>query len=154
LIGIENYAPILQEKSLKIDNLIFPTGETRIKNVSSKISSFEIDHKIESYEFLTPWIALNQENYLDFEKLDEKERKIKLEKILIGNILSFLKGVNCFIDWKLEVKLGEIKTVKVKVHRNEFVGFLCEFEANISLPELIGVGKSVSKGFGTIGRLK
>jgi hypothetical protein len=87
-----------------------------------------------------------------FEKLDETEQKAFLERILVGNVLSALKGMGIFIDWRLEAAILEWRTTKVKAHQNEFMAFWGVFCINISLPDWIGLGKSVSKGFGTIER--
>ena len=37
---------------------------------------------------------------------------------------------------------------------NEFVGFLGTISSNVSLPNYVGIGKTVSKGFGILNRTR
>ncbi|MCX8190567.1 MAG: CRISPR-associated endonuclease Cas6, partial [Candidatus Diapherotrites archaeon] len=61
-----------------------------------------------------------------------------------------LKGIGVRANERICVNLLNYRTKRVRVHGNTFEAFKGMFEANISLPDYIGLGKSVSKGFGTI----
>lgn len=65
-----------------------------------------------------------------------------------------LKGMEIFVDYIITVKINSCKSITTTAHQNKFAGFFCEFEINIFLPEFCGLGKSVSKGFGVIERIK
>ncbi|MFH1095748.1 MAG: CRISPR-associated endonuclease Cas6 [Candidatus Micrarchaeota archaeon] len=153
IIGLGEYAGILAGKIGQMDCIITYKGEHPIGSVELVMRSHTIESKKMAYRFITPWIALNEENYHKFEKLDETEQKAFLERILVGNVLSALKGLGMFIDWRLEAILLEWRTTKVRAHQNEFMAFWGVFCIDISLPDWIGLGKSVSKGFGTIERV-
>ena len=103
-----------------------------------------------NYRFITPWLALNEKNYKTYLKLATKERKSFLERILVGNILSMLKGLGIRIEFKIEVKILKISSKTTQVHYNKFVGFYCDWNSNILIPKYCGLGKSVSKGYGTV----
>ena len=76
-----------------------------------------------------------------------------LEKILVGNTLSCLKGLGIFVDYLIESYLVSFRTYTVRAHGNPFEAFSARFYLNVDLPNFIGLGKSVSKGFGTIRRV-
>lgn len=106
------------------------------------------------YYHLHSWLPLNQENYAIYNSLEGVVEKAQmLEKILIGNILSLLKGFDIYLDKQLIVNITHIikeKTIRYKKVR--FTGYDLEFKANIQLPNYIGIGKSASSGFGILTR--
>ncbi len=107
------------------------------------------------YEFLTPWLSLNQDNYEEYEALETLEaKKEELERILTGNILSQAKGLDYWIDNQLEVELDFYSLDRPVHHKGvKFHGFKGGFTVNFKLPDYLGLGKSVSHGFGTIKRM-
>ncbi|GBC60647.1 hypothetical protein DENIS_1604 [Desulfonema ishimotonii] len=102
------------------------------------------------------WFALNEKNYRKFDALENETEKIRLlQRILTGNILAFAKGIGWRIDSQIRVsipRLPDHHLLTFKTH--QMSGFTLDFTANISLPEFIGLGKSVSRGFGLITRRK
>ena len=98
------------------------------------------------------WIALNQENVEKYNKLNAfTDRLLFLEKTLTGNILSFAKGVEWTVDKQIEVKILDFKEPRtVKLKTNDLVGFNVTFSTNVFLPNYIGLGKAVSKGYGIV----
>jgi hypothetical protein len=105
-----------------------------------------------SYSFLTPWLALNKENLKRY--WGEKswpERKELLRKILVGNILSMAKSLGIMIDFRVRIRtMLDILKVEIPGHDLIAHGFLGCFEANLQLPPLVGLGRHVSLGFGTV----
>jgi len=102
------------------------------------------------------WIALNQENiskYLEIKGLSD--RIIFLEKVLTANILSFAKGIEWTIEKPVEIKIKEILSVNnVSLKQKKMLGFDVDFSTNVFLPNFIGLGKSVSLGFGVVKSVK
>jgi hypothetical protein len=117
-----------------------------LKQVTLQVWNRMIDYSIRN------WIALNQENTRKYNDLKAYTDKIEfLERTLIGNILTFAKGVGWDVDKRIGLKIlyfHEPRTVKMK--ETDLVGFNVEFAANVSLPVYIGLGKAVSKGYGVI----
>lgn len=100
------------------------------------------------------WIALNPEGYKTYQQLvGEQEKKDFLAKKLVGNVLSFAKGLDWHIDKEIQLELSSpivSKTLKIKDVR--MLGFTLNFKTNVSLPHGIGLGKSVSLGYGVVGK--
>lgn len=151
IIGIEEGSDILKRiwtsiDKLKIDNVDIPIYEKELIIKNYEIG--EIEDPVE-YKFLSPYIALNQKNYSDYKNMSYSEQKEKLQKILINNVISFCKSINYTINQKL------ITTINLKSEICNLKGigvysFKGTFNINFLLPDYIGLGKSVSRGFGTI----
>ena len=113
----------------------------------------DCDMLIYKYEFISPWLGLSQKNYklyMDKDISTSKKEKAKfLKRVLTGNILSFAKGINWWIEKKIIV-VPSLSNRVVKFKGAEMVGSTGYFFSNVYLPEYIGLGKSTSRGFGTI----
>lgn len=111
-------------------------------SVSTAMRTFEISR----------WLPLNQENYDAYCTMDSLADKLAfLENLLLGNILSFAKGVGVFFKEQVRVSIVYIlSTGTFKYKGVEMLGFDIQFRTNVRLPEFIGLGKGVSLGFGTI----
>ncbi len=151
IMGISKYAEVVFEKLSTIDKIVVSNKEIPINNIQTELTKNEIKLLEDTnYRFMTPWIALNEKNYKLYLNLAPKERKSFLGRILLGNILSMLKGLGIRIDFKIEVKISKLSLKTIQVHYNKFVGFYCDWNSNILIPKYCGLGKSVSKGYGTI----
>ena len=102
------------------------------------------------------WIAFNSDNYKNYHNLISLIEKIRfLEKILIAHIISFAEGVKWNIDKQIQLVINEIhKQRLVKYKGIEFLAFNISFTTNVFLPDYIGLGKSVSVGFGVVKKSK
>ncbi len=76
--------------------------------------------------FITPWMGLNQRNFRKYEEeivnSNKKEEIEFIRSILIGNILSFTKGV----DWWVEkdIKLyPDLERITIMFKNQEMIGF-------------------------------
>lgn len=106
---------------------------------------------LQEYSFLTSWLALNEKNYEKYQKLGVwAKRKELLEKILVGNIISMSKSLGYTVPEPIKANIGNMKEVQAKLKGTPMLGFLGTFSVNFSIPDYWGIGKSVSRGFGTI----
>jgi Cas6b C-terminal domain/Cas6b N-terminal domain len=151
----------LTQKAVQVFTQIFMTLD-EIVIEGRKILVHEKDLKIETvdfgfsdetfmYEFITPWIGLNQKNFATYINLKTpKEKTDLLKRILIGNILSMSKYLNLQLDQnqKINVEL-QFQQTKVTLKGQKMIGFKGMFKANFMIPDHMGLGKSVSRGFGT-----
>lgn len=101
------------------------------------------------YEFLTPWIALSQKNIMEYNKGNSIEREELLKKILIGNILSMCKGLKYTVDKKIYCWI-DLNEIDINLKGKKHIGFIGRFKVNFNIPAYLGLGKSVSRGFGTL----
>ena len=105
---------------------------------------------------ITNWIALNQENYPTYNAMEALTDKISmLENILKANILSFAKGIGWVIEKPVEVKIKQLSEPRwVSLKGKKVLGFNAIFSSNVFLPRNMGLGKSVSVGFGVVYPIK
>lgn len=130
--------------------------------VEMQIESFEsIDNEINlanspDYRYrLHNWLPLNSGNYVNYQMADNMiERIMMLEHVLIGNILSCLKGLDIYLKESLKLNITDIKAPDTVIYKNlKLMAFDVEFKANITLPQYIGIGKSASVGCGMLTRI-
>lgn len=156
LIGIEEGAELLPSLFLKIKELDINGQKFSVntKNIELKNEDVGYSKSLYEYQFTTLWMGLNQTNYAKYHKLEsEVEKQDMLNAILVGHILSFFRntGVELHVNERLMAKVNvEEKSTKFK--ENKMIAFSGTFIVNALLPDEIGLGKSVSRGFGTIKR--
>ena len=105
---------------------------------------------------LTNYIALTDENFKKYHSmLALSDKIILLEQIITGNILSFLKGIDYYVDERIECVITKLDEPKEKPYKHvRFDWFNLQFVCNMELPDGIALGKSGSVGFGTLSRLR
>jgi hypothetical protein len=156
MIGIEEGAKVLKDISGDIKKL--ELGNSTYKVSSKQINEQEVEvipqREMYNYCFLTPWFALNQKNYAKFiEMKDFRERKLFLNNILVGNLLSMCKGLGIIVNVRLNVR-SHLNEEKIEFKGIPFTGFTGEFTVNFRIPDFFGIGKNVSHGYGTIRKIK
>ncbi len=153
ICGVEEGVNIIRNigyevDSIKIDNEILEIFQKKIEIIKKP---FGIVEDYIDYKFITPWMALNQKNAVKYEKCNDIEKEELLKQILIGNILSLAKGLNYTVEkricvWiSLEECLVNFKNIRMKAFKGKF-------KTNFIIPDYLGIGKSVARGFGTVKR--
>ncbi len=152
--GVDEIHHLFQQKSWTI-NLSGNPVDLKVDRLDMKTVTLNVWDKSFPYN-LYNWQALNEINYRKYIQLESlKERVVMLEKIITGNILSFAKGIDWHIDKQVEVKIHDIKQVRLKRMKDVKVGaFDVTFSTNVFLPNYIGLGKGVSTGFGIVKQIK
>jgi hypothetical protein len=154
VIGINEGADVLKQVYDKYDEILLGEEVYEIveKGITIKNDVFGLSDNFHSYGFATPWLALNQENYMKFYGLQgRKERQEFLRKTLIANLLSMSKSLNYQVpgeikcDVQVRIRKSRLKDVNVMT----FTGGFC---TNFIIPDYLGIGKSVSRGFGAVRR--
>lgn len=126
-----------------------------INHVESNETAVEVSD--EEYRYIIrKWLPLNSENYHAYRSMNGLVEQCSfLQDILVGNLLSFCKGVGVTIDKEIKCTITNILNTKSYSHKGvKMMGFDVEFKTNMSLPDYIGLGKGASMGFGMIKRMK
>lgn len=152
LVGLAEGAQLLVDLFLKINELningrSYPLHQ---KNLDHKHVDTGLSTQLHTYCFENRWMALNQENHKRYTLLKTYDEKNKfLNDLLKNNILSFFKGVNIWLDGQV-MTTGSFKEYKTSFKNKPMLVFDGTFVCNVILPDLVGVGKQTSRGFGTV----
>ena len=152
LLGLNEGAELLIDLFLKIKelNLDDITFKIYSKNIANQIVEIGLSENLLEYKFKTMWMGLNQNNFNKYiQLLPGKEREEYLNKILIGNILSFYKYMRFRVNDKIYAKVDVVENTSSFKNKKMTV-FAGKFYTNVKLPDLIGLGKAVSRGFGAV----
>lgn len=147
--GIEAVQPLAAScRELTLGDRRYPRGKLRLTLEEADIGDTE---ERLPYRFLTPWFGLNQDNHRRYEAAGPEERRTLLNRVLAGNLLSMAKGLGLTVEGRLEVD-SRLVPQPVAFKGGTVLGFAGGFSVNYVIPELLGLGKSVSRGFGAVGR--
>ena len=154
LLGIEeNAISVLRNVVMNVKELILGPNKYNIVEINAHYDDTEFgivnSGRVFLYKFLSPWLALNSENYKKFTIATIKERRKLLKSILIGNILSMSKHLGYNVPDTIQVEI-ELTPMKVFYKDIPLVGFKGIFETNFLIPDHVGIGKAVSHGFGIV----
>jgi len=154
LVGFLEGAKLLIDLFLKIKHINIEGTEYQVnsKNIESKTTEIDNFSKLIEYRFETLWMALNQKNHQNYTKLKSRVLKNEfLNRQLQNNILSFYKGIGFFTENRIMVT-GRFYEKATKFKDQNMLAFSGTFVANAVLPDYVGLGKAVSRGFGTVNK--
>ncbi|MGE0590808.1 MAG: CRISPR-associated endonuclease Cas6 [Cyclobacteriaceae bacterium] len=152
LVGINDGAKLLTElflkiKELNIDGNIYPLHQKNLDHLQGEAG---LSQTLHTYKFANRWMALNQENYKKYLTLSSADQRQQLlNGILVSNLLSFFKGVDIWLQGQI-MATGKFTEHKTSFKNRPMLIFDGDFVANVLLPDLVGVGKQTSRGFGTV----
>jgi hypothetical protein len=122
------------------------------KRMIDKKAPYGVSSEFIKYRFLTPWLALPEEQSKRYLLLDEAAKERMLAKILEGHIRSVSESLGYANSGELKLKIN-IKPEYIFQREIHYAGLFGSFIANFEIPNFLGLGKSVSRGFGTIKRV-
>ncbi|WP_181305985.1 CRISPR-associated endonuclease Cas6 [Rufibacter sp. XAAS-G3-1] len=154
LLGINEGAELLTSLFLKVQELqldgrVYPVYSKNIKNQRWAIG---VDSDLHHYRYETLWMGLNQDNhrrYLQTESVQERQEQLK--RIAISNILAFYKSFDLLLPKEQRILLNlQVQEKSTRFKDQHMLAFSGGFTTNALLPDFAGLGKSVSRGFGTV----
>ncbi|MEM8527969.1 MAG: CRISPR-associated endonuclease Cas6 [Bacteroidota bacterium] len=153
LVGFQEGAKLLMElflemKEIWIDGLLLPVHQKNIQCKEQIVGYMPTDM---AYQFKTLWMPLNQRNYPQWRDGNEEERNALLQRLLVNQTVASLRGVDRgpTPEQRLACKL-RVEGRKTNFKNQKMQAFKGSFTINAQLPDYFAIGKSVSRGFGTI----
>lgn len=126
--------------------------DMQIQTVNAYDNEIVLTENADNRYRIQNWLPLNTDNYKQYQETDNMVDRIRiLERVLIGNILSFLKGVGIHMEDQIVLSITNITSQHAVIYKNvKLMGFDIEFKTNITFPQYIGIGKNASVGCGII----
>ena len=154
IIAVEEGTDVLSSLTLVGTSLRLGAMPRRILSATLEVSRQDLGPSPlpSRYRLSTPWLALNQENYLRFNRMSGEERQRFLDAQIVNNCLSLAKSFGLRVATRL-VGRAHVRAVPVGMKGIEMIGHLGEVEVNFRIPEGLALGKSVAKGFGGLRRV-
>ncbi len=149
LVGFQEGAELLISLFLKIRELDIEGKHFAVlaKNIQQTRYELNVNRQLYVYTFKTLWMALNQKNFRKYERVNEKT--LFLNQQLQNNILSFYKGLSYRTNDRI-MAITRLKEKQTLFKGQLMLAFSGEFTTNAFIPEWTGIGKAVSRGFGTV----
>ena len=152
IIGLkEGLIPVISiaEKVKKLDfgNITFDVESFEL--LESK-NDFISTKQVITYSFLTPWIALNHMNQGMYKKSNRTEKHLFLNKLIGQNIVFLANELNLSLEKNIYTKLEISELSPKKVDEKNWGSFEGGFKTNCILPNYIGLGNGITRGFGSI----
>ena len=155
IIGIkEGVEPVLsipdKIKELDFGNITFTINDFEKETLKQQ---FTLSGSVVKYNFLTSWAALNYVTGKKYRSISFKKKISYLNKLLGINLMFLAKEMGVPIDKGIYTKL-EIPNLHPKsIDDNKWKSFKGDFKTNIILPNYIGLGNGITRGYGTINGL-
>ncbi|MDI9394773.1 MAG: CRISPR-associated endonuclease Cas6 [Euryarchaeota archaeon] len=156
ILGVNEGIDVLKEIFDEFDTVKLGDTEYEIiqRSMTIKKQEFGLSDKNHFYEFLTPWLPFNKENYEKFVNLKTmEEQKDMLRRILTGNLLSMSKDLGYTVPDKIICDI-DVQVTKSEYKKVDFISFYGGFMVNFSIPDYMGIGKSPAMGMGTVKKIR
>ncbi len=157
LIAMEEGIDIIKEvffltEEMEIGNRIISLNEKEIISYDVEINQ---QKEFSYYQFISPYMALNQDNYLRYQEADKYDKESILKDIIKSNLKTISKGFsyeipdfdNIIVEANLKPKMVNFKNIKM-------LCFSGDFKANFLIPDYWGIGKQTARGFGVVKQIK
>ena len=156
LVGLGDGASLLtqlflQMRELDIAGERFPILSKHIRHEQVLLGM--ADDLVE-YRFDTLWMALNQDNYRDYQRYSSTEQFAQLKRVLTSQVLATFREFGLWLEPHERIMVRpSVEERKTQFKNQTMIAFTGSFLANIVLPQGMGLGKAVSRGFGSLTRM-
>ena len=153
IVGVGEGAGLVMDAFMHVDTLTLAEQTVAVdeKELEVKKVGAGVVGQLHEYRLATPLFAFNQRNYAEFSKLPEAARSPFFTRLFTSHLITALRGIGCtvtpehpiMISLRLRPKMVGMKNQRMQMYTGSFT-------ANVILPAGLGIGKSTSKGFGTV----
>lgn len=157
LLALGEGIDLVKQAFLEVDELVINgnTLQSNEREISLKEADFGQSTEYYNYSFSSPWMALDKQNYLEYLKHDDFMRKQQLKRILKSNLKTISKAFAYTIPNLDDLNTdGWFQPLKVNFHNQPMQCFTGEFTTNFLIPDHLGLGGKVSRGFGVVNMKK
>jgi len=152
IIGIGEGADPVQELIEQFEFLDFGNITFQVVDVDAEsyTDHFHPIHRLIRYRFITPWVALNQTTGSRYRFLNNVERVGFLNRLLGQNIVFLAREMGLELTDQVYTKVNLTSLFPRPVDENNWGAFSGEFRTNFILPNYLGLGNGITRGYGAI----
>ncbi len=157
IIGLGEGLPILKEVFTEVTELQLANRKQTVweKSILLQEVEFGVTEEFYKYKFLSPWMALKEENFEKFKTLNTYDQQLFLKHLLRENLKTISKGCDYQIPEIEKVLVdGYFKPMVSHFKKIKMLCFTGDFTVNFAIPDLLGIGKQVARGYGTVKRVE
>ena len=153
VVGVAEGAQLVLDAFLDVSELTLANQHIAVheKELDVKKVAAGVLSELREYRLATPLFAFNQRNYATFKNLPDKEHGSYLNRLVTTHLVTALRGIGCtvvperpiMVSLRLKPRLVILKNQRMQMYTGGFT-------SNVAFPEGLGIGKSTSKGFGTV----
>ena len=146
--GVDSIKAIAQKMDfLDFGNITFQVLDNEIEEHGNR---FQPVSKLIRYRFVTPWVALNQTTGYRYRYLNNADRVNFLNRLLGQNIVFMAREMGMELEENIFTKVTLSSLFPRQVDENNWGAFDGEFRANFVLPNYLGIGNGITRGYGTL----
>ena len=146
--GVEPIKSMVSKmNSLDFGNITFQVLDTEVDEQADR---FQPMTKLIRYRFVTPWVALNQTTGYRYRFLNNVDRVNFLNKLLGQNIVFMAREMGMELEENIFTKVTLSSLFPKPVDENNWGAFNGEFRTNFLLPNYLGIGNGITRGYGTM----
>jgi len=146
--GVDSIKAIAQKMDfLDFGNITFQVLDNEIEEHGNR---FQPVSKLIRYRFVTPWVALNQTTGNRYRYLNNADRVNFLNRLLGQNIVFMAREMGMELEENIFTKVTLSSLFPRQVDENNWGAFDGEFRANFVLPNYLGIGNGITRGYGAL----
>jgi len=152
LVGLnQGVDPILKIQE-RITDLNFGdiTFEVLEKDIQEKDESFLFTSSLKKYDFISNWVALNLNTSKKYDSKNDKDKLQFLNNLLAKNIVFISREIGFELPKNIYSQIRILDLKPTKLDQNGWGAFDGVFYTNIIMPDYIGIGNGITRGYGTI----
>ena len=152
IVGINEGVDSIKAIAQKMDFLDFGniTFQVLDNEIEEHVNRFQPVSKLIRYRFVTPWVALNQTTGYRYRNLNNADRVNFLNRLLGQNIVFMAREMGMELEENIFTKVTLSSLFPRQVDENNWGAFDGEFRANFVLPNYLGIGNGITRGYGTL----
>ena len=152
IVGINEGVDSIKAIAKKMDFLDFGniTFQVLDNEIEEHKNRFQPVSKLIRYRFVTPWVALNQTTGHRYRYLNNADRVNFLNRLLGQNIVFMAREMGMELKENIFTKVTLSSLFPRQVDENNWGAFDGEFRTNFVLPNYLGIGNGITRGYGTV----
>lgn len=134
-------------ETMDFGNITFTVSKAHLEESEEH---FRPANHLVRYRFITPWIALNEHNLVRYKSCYGEDRLNFLARLLSQNIIFIAKDLGMELSDDVLTYLELQSLYPTPMDEGKGGAFYGEFKTNFVLPNFLGLGNRITKGYGSV----